>query len=620
MYRLLRPLGCFAALLLLQAGMARAQDKTVPRFVEFRDGSILRLQVVEEPWKLTVVLGTGKIETMAVKPSAVNSLALTEDEDFAKKRKLLAAVQQLGSSSFPAREQAWQTLFRMGPVIRPDLQACLQLTSDEETRVRLHELVTRLSEADKTPAQVRVAFDRFQIASAAGPIDAWGYLGEQPIGVVVNGRRYPLTRKNVLRVSVAPPGTRPAAEGTLAGFARIGPGDFPKDCVEEGFDTDPLTNRKLQPGENVEKMFVGKGFVLSTSVPKSFVAVNNFVVTGGKSGGLSVANHEPLWEGEITIKFVRPGLEHLPTGVSHFGCYIAAVVPGGTELIAYDLQGRELGKIATRVNGTDFLGVRSEVPIHTIRIVPNPQIDPNYTLDDFIFLPALTAQPAHPTKCTAYLAGGDVVLCKDVTLQSGKVVLHGLPGGLPDLTLPLDELSRVNLPRHDQASPTRGLFAELKDGSVLFAPEPKDPRQMPVFSRRPNLLKDRNGLAGLWTTRSPRKTPPPKTPTALWSEEEQNWQPVSYVRLLEELVMWKGPDGKFAAAGYQKVPPLWLAPPKAGPTASWCVRTTLGEVLVLTEGQSLAGRLSQEVNVTWQGEPLRLPAAEVVAIYRTAGK
>src|SRR5262249_24585230 len=152
--------------------------------------------------------------------------------------------------------------------------------------------------------------------------------------------------------------------------------------------------------------------------------------------------------------------EQLPAGVNFFGCYIAAVVPGGTELVAYGLRGRELGRIVTRQNGTDFLGVRSDVPMHTIRIVPNPQIDRDYTLDDFIFLPAPTAQPADPTRFTVHLAGGDLVLCRDVVLEPGKAVLEGLTAGLPDMKLPLEELSRVNWPLRETHRSASGLFAE----------------------------------------------------------------------------------------------------------------------------------------------------------------
>jgi hypothetical protein len=291
-------------------------------------------------------------------------------------------------------------------------------------------------------------------------------------------------------------------------------------------------------------------------------------------------------------------------------------------LIAYDLQGREIGKIATQQNGTDFLGVRSAVPIHSIRIVPNIHIDRDYTLDDFIFLPAPTAQAAHPSKFTAHLARGDLILCKDVALQTGKVQLQGLPGGLPDLTLPVDELLRVNMPQREKQNPGTGLFAELSDGSIVFAPEPREARKMPTFVRRPNLLKDRAGLVGLWTGAFARKTYSPAVgQTVVWSAEDQRWEPITDLRLLEEVALWKKADGAFASAGYRKLPSIWFAPPQTAPVpGSWHVRTSLGEDLVLTRDQPFTGQLSESLRVIWQGQPLLLRAAEIVAVQRVTGK
>src|SRR5262249_7614857 len=150
--------------------------------------------------------------------------------------------------------------------------------------------------------------------------------------VRVGGRTHRLTRRDVRGVTAAFP------EGALfnvpdAGpvrFQRIGPGDFPPGCTEEPFEKAP-DGRPLRIRDNIEKFFIGQGFVLSTSIATSPVSVNNFVVQG-KSRGLSAATHQPLWEGVITIRFVQPGRESVPAAVTHFGTYIAAVMPKGTAL------------------------------------------------------------------------------------------------------------------------------------------------------------------------------------------------------------------------------------------------------------------------------------------------
>src|SRR5439155_13518808 len=60
----------------LLTGALAAQETTVERFVEFRDGSLLRLSVVDEAWKVTVLLPEGKFETRTVRLSAIQHLTL----------------------------------------------------------------------------------------------------------------------------------------------------------------------------------------------------------------------------------------------------------------------------------------------------------------------------------------------------------------------------------------------------------------------------------------------------------------------------------------------------------------------------------------------------------------
>src|ERR1700683_1411771 len=105
---------------------AQAGEKTVPRYVEFRDGSLLRLQVVDEPCTITVIRNTGSVEPLTVNLASLGTVTLTTEHDFAEKKALLSAVQQLGSDKFRVREQAFTALAKMGPRIRPDLEACQQ--------------------------------------------------------------------------------------------------------------------------------------------------------------------------------------------------------------------------------------------------------------------------------------------------------------------------------------------------------------------------------------------------------------------------------------------------------------------------------------------------------------
>jgi hypothetical protein len=606
-------LSCVACFLV--AGFAAGQEKTVARFVEFRDGTVMHLQVANEPWKFTVIQPSGQIKAASFLPAQVTNLTLTAEHEFGKKRQLLSYVLKLGSDDFREREDAWDNITKLGPAVCPDLKACIALTTDAEVQARLRDLIHKLHKGNPESIKSRVVFDRFETKQ---PL--WGFLEDSPIVVLVNGKAYPVGRKDVASVSALPPSNRVTVQ-------RVTEKDFPPDCIEEGFEINPVTSLPLKAGDNVEKMFVGKGFILSTSIKDSFVAANTFGV-GGKSGNLSVANHNPMWEGEVTIRFCQPGKEHIPAAVDYFGCYIAAVEPKGTNLIAYDLQDRELGKIVTQQTGTEFFAIHSDIPIHKIRIVPNVEIDANYSLDDFIFHFATTVQAAHPDKVLVGLHAGDSILCKDATLKAGQIELHGLPAGLPDLSFPLAKLARVNPPQTPKVQRQDGLFAELTDGSILFAAEAAaDPRQKPAFARFPELLTDKSlkagtELVGIWTTKSGRKLNTPKPgQLTLWDSEAQQWLDVKYLRVLEEVVLWQKQDSSFGAAGYQQFTTVWVASPRVSPDpGSWHLQTMTGEDLVLTAGQAFTGQLTKTVTIHWRGQQLVLPSTQIMSIYQVPAK
>jgi hypothetical protein len=599
------------------AAPAGAGDKTVPRYLEFRDGSVLRLSVLDETWKVTVVGANGQVQTLPLQVSSLQGLTLSPEERFDRKREMLSAVRQLASNQFEERERAQNFLIKIGAAIRSDLMACLKLSTDSETQARLRAILGQLPMEPGSGAPAAISFDLFQL----GGQPLWGDVGGDGITVVQGGRKYRLTRKDVVAMTAASPlKTGNDASTMLAGFERIGANDYPRGCVEEGFETAP-DGRPLRIGENIERLFISKGLLLSTSITASYVSVNNYPVEG-KSRGLSVATHQPLWEGEITIRFIKPGHENIPAGVTHFGCYIAAVVPQGTALIAYDRQGHELGTIHTQRDGVDFLGVRSSVPIHRIRIVPNLSLDRDYTLDDFIFTVPQTSESLHPQKFTVYLADGDRLVCSDITADREGVHLHGLPAGLPDRTEKHAGVLRMLAPSRGRPEqpPPPGVFAELCDGSVILGSEPADHKTgAPKFSRLPRVLEEKANLAGLWSSDYPRLVPRGKAGKATgWDPEQKQWHDLGYVTLLEEIALWKGPDGAFDARPYRKLAPLWLAAPAEGiRPGTWHISTVQGEDLVLGSAEPFTGKLSQELHAVWQGQPLRISATDIVAIYQT---
>src|SRR5262249_43023786 len=125
----------------------RAGETTVPRYLEFRDGTILRLAVVDEDFKVTLLRADGRLETTTLRLSDLQRLTLAKTEDFAAKRALLTAVQNLGSDDFRTREQARAALLKLGPDIRPELETCLALSRDTEIQARLRSILAKFPRA-----------------------------------------------------------------------------------------------------------------------------------------------------------------------------------------------------------------------------------------------------------------------------------------------------------------------------------------------------------------------------------------------------------------------------------------------------------------------------------------
>src|SRR5262249_9490801 len=190
--RTMRPHVLLAAVLLALAGPARAAETTVERYLELRDGSVLKLPVVDEAWKVQLLRADGRIEEAAVRLSELQRLSLAPDRVFEKKRAVLALVQKLGADEFSERETAHQDLLQMGPKIRPDLEAVKDLYADVEIQSRLKEILAQWP-AEKKDPQPGLPFDIL-----GGKETLWGDAGDAGIPVRVDGKTYRLARKDVL--------------------------------------------------------------------------------------------------------------------------------------------------------------------------------------------------------------------------------------------------------------------------------------------------------------------------------------------------------------------------------------------------------------------------------------
>ena len=589
-----------------------AQDKTVDRFVEFRDGSIVRLPVVDREWQVTLVQAAGKLAKKTVRPSQVASVTLTDEQNFEKKLAMFVAVQKLGSNEFVEREQAWETLVKMGPGIRPDLEACLTLTTDLETQLRLKTLLKKLP-AVKNENE-RVAFDQF-----VGKGNYWGYLLNPTISVMANGKEVKLNRSTIRKISVRGLGATAGFADTpaMVGFRRISEKEFPPGCLQEPFETD-VRGQRLSSASNLEREFVRRGFLLTTNIKGDHVGIRTVIVSS-KSRSNSIGLTRGPAIGEFSVRFVQPNFAHVPAGVSHFGCWAGSVVPNGATFTAIDTNGQIVGKLVTQGTDSEFLGFSSTIPIQEVRITTNPKFDTDVVLDDLIFKPVPVPQASRPGQFAVRLESGDIIYGKEIKLTETELHLTKLTSGLPDMQFPLTKVTRVNYPQQANVQPglPAGVYAQLDDGSIIFGQEPEDKYQQPKFTRFPELTKSPDRVTAMWRSEYPR-LPKPLTDDnpAAWDPEEQQWKPITFSRLLEELVMWKTTDGSFEASGYAKLPPIRMkSSPKIKP-GLWHIRTTTHEDLVLSADQAPIGSLTEPLQVNWHGRNLTIPVADLVTIYR----
>ncbi len=595
------------------------EPKTISRYLEFRDGSMMRLPIVDEKWSIKRVTERGEVQDSSIRPSQLKTLILTQDESFERKRKILTAVHMLGSELFTEREKAWSTLAKMGKAVRPDLKACLQLTDDPETQARLRALLKIIPAAAAESDAVLVAFDRFILGESF-----WGFLvGKQPIRVIVEGKTIALPRKEILRITSVDPTKNPVTwqqPGAL--FQRISPENMPQRATKIDFEIRGKNQFRNSGTLLADDEYQDKGIIMKSPKGNGLAFFQSRV---GTRYSWVIGSSNPQMQADIEVHFVDPNRPDVPACVTMFGCWLGSAVPGGTKVTAYDIEGTKVGEFLSEEPTAEYLGFRSRVPVHRITFELERSRDSSFYLDDFEFVPSPRIQAATKEKFLVRLANGTQALCKEVAMQDGKCEFQGLPGGLPNLTVPFKDVLRISTPR-TQANmkfPETGIFATLADGSVLHGPEPKNKFARPSFAREPDLWKNKAEIIGLRSVcYALPKIPSDVATSSVIDEETNKWQSVKYVRTLEEVVLWKSEKGEFRSSGYRDLPPLWLGTKKRGKKTSphWFIQLSSTEMLSVPQSSEIAGELSKGLSINWRGKELKLDPNEIVSLRKGNGE
>ena len=577
--------------LVASVGQLRALEETTSeRMVEFRDGSILRMQIPSNYSFQFRVVDRDAGQTLPPSEYRLSNLKHLRFSQFPALKQLQvikAAVEVLDDENFEVREKALQQIVTGGNGFRPFLKDMLEKVANPESRWRLANALSLL------PEQAGIyehAYDQILTDDGEhrGEIDTW------EIDVEYRGRKLTLKREHVRSIRIPP--DKEAGIGTpiIATTERI-PKDqdafFPGDCMRIDFENDSRGD-PLRPGQDLTRRFIPDGVVITTSEPDSFFSVNDFALNS-RSGKQSGATHDPLFLGVITLTFCVPGNELDPAGVTHVGFSVGIVQEGGTTLAAFDASGHQIASVTTLSDGTEFLGLRSDVPIHEVRIIPNVGIDPDITIDDLVFsVPELLDSGGAASHLTLDFTGGERLVCNDFRLQEKQLSAVPASHFSEEIAIPRDHLRQIRTPAESQENllADRGekrFWIMLDDGSTMLA---KAQRANPPATVFENVPLSELGLTAIWGETTDRSPLPadfeiPEGELAVINsdapelmKEPQFTQSQFKASSGDSVIEWS----------FERLPTIWMAKPNtsASQRASGFIRLNTGERIVLGEGST----------------------------------
>lgn len=561
-----------------------SQGAQTERVVVFRDGAVLRMSLPDVTFDWRYRDASGEFKARPIRLSDTRMVQPGRTQPTALLRSIESALGDLADDSFAVRSRAQKLLLAMPPAVAPLLREESLRSDDPEVRSRLILILSKLPPV-RHGAQDDLS-DRMQLGEEGGL--SRGDLGFWKSTAVFRGAGLPVDRELVQLILRDMPATPAAMEHRVSRTARI-PADTdeafpPAQMTRVAFETDPA-GKPLAPGVDVSNTFIPLGFTINTSITGAIVSVNSYDV-GGRSRGQSCATHSPRFQGDLTIRFCLPGNPSVPAGVSRVGFWLAAVSPDGTALEAYDAFDRRISEVKTIAQNKDFLGLESSVPIAYLKIVPNPMIDGDYTIDDLVFDPPRPfVDRGHARLFTAELTSGERLYSERLSLIDGKLSLENLSVGLERIALPINEAARVITPSDHWKSSKSNLdaWAKLTDGSVVQL-NLQDGLKVQRFAA---MEIEPGEIAALWGARSayvePKPEETPKSGEAVLLAAGQARRFVSFSLTRDAIDLGMGAE--MHRAVYRETPIVWFAAPPAARTDVGRLRLVSGEEYVLGGGQ-----------------------------------
>lgn len=612
---LLSVLSCITVIAPWLTERAEAQPP-VERLVEFRDGTLLRMRAeeVEVPWQRITSDGQ-----MLDEPFNFGEIAEIQFATSTITERLLQIRQwlvELSDDDYFVRQRAQESLIEHAAMFRPVLEAAQELAIEKNDEPdflwRIEEVLGELPRAPKLDQQ----YDAYVVAADAE--EQLGDVGDWSVNMTSRGQTLSIDRRNAARIRLAEEESSNIDAPLIGGWRRIEEDLdelFPLNVIRVAFETDSQ-GRNLEPGVDLSRRFVDQGFTMDTSIEGAIVSVERYNVRG-RSGGQCATTHDPIYEGELTIRFCEPGNGRVAAGVHYVGFWTAYIVRDGTALEAYDSTGRPVAIIKTQRNTRDFLAIKSTVPIAYIKIVPDIEIDPNFAIDDLVFDPPVPlAESADDSKYTLHLSTGERVKARQVEITADEFILHNVSVGWDRLAIDRSEVVGY-FPPYDgweiQAEED-DCFVMLRDGSIVRAAAADGG----LVIRREGMSREisQDDLTATWGTITYFEMP-----------DEETWPEGGAVMLREGeentlLPTWQIGEHWIEAGeldelefDYSNSPIIWFDRPEDIPPGSGRLRLTNGEEFVLAPDVfQIEEWTAEQITLRYHDREVAIPAGEVISL------
>ncbi len=545
----------------------------VERLVEFRDGTILKIDVPDMALKFNANGDHDASDQIIVRLSKAAQITFSELPPLKRVERITEALNGLRDESFATREKSALSLTKFAQGFRGLLESRLEKSFDPEIKWRLRRVLEQL------PFYAIDEYDhvRFGNRSLKGEFDVW------QLNVKYQGAVIELSRATVKSITAL----NPRNQHEMLVVRNASDSRLPLNCRKIDFERYP-TGKALKAGENIQEAFMDWGVSFSTSVENSYVSVNHYHIEGS-GGGKAAATHSPLYEGSITLRFFKPGDQTRAAGVNFVGCWLGIVKPGGTFMVAYDVNGREIGRAVSADGKSQFLGVKSAVPIARLEIVPNPEIDSSFALDDLIYeqpSPLLGADNASHFSIT--LINGNKINCSSINpiRENGTSVTHiAIKPGLQfseEIQISLNKVKLLVPPimqRVQRKQFQTKVWARLWDGSQISLHSPPEGGLAPTLG---SMDLNKLNICTLWASRRELQNPPknliiPEGGAAIIMRNDPLY--LLEYKLGGEKFSGLREDGSTVSYSYNRLPTVWIEKPSTEKHAKGRIELHDGQIL-----------------------------------------